>query len=299
MHITATIHSEDYMKFLVSSDWHLRTDKPRCRVDDWMTTQRERLEWLVTVINQHSCPMYVAGDIMDSGTANPALENMIISVLKKAEYPIKTIAGNHDVLYHNIKHLEKSSYWVLHQAGVIDHQPDEKECVTAFQYGEEITNNTGIMMCHRLVFPNTPPPYLKNAISAKELLNQYDYDIILSGDNHMAFYTEHNGKVLINGGGLFRQEANEKYKVPKIYLYEDGVITTIEVPVNVEDVQQEYLLEEHARLDRMTAFVERVEVSHDLGLSFTDNIEASLKTTTIQQPTIEIIYKALRGELID
>jgi len=49
----------------------------------------------------------------------------------------------------------------------------------------------------------------------------------------------------------------------------------------------------------MTAFVERVEVSHDLGLSFTDNIEASLKTTTIQQPTIEIIYKALRGELID
>ena len=38
-------------------------------------------------------------------------------------------------------------------------------------------------------------------INSKELLELYDYDIIVSGDNHQAFYTKHDGKVLINGGG--------------------------------------------------------------------------------------------------
>ena len=48
-------------KFLVSSDWHVRDDRPRCRVDDWHTTQIRKLEWVVETINTYKVPMLIAG----------------------------------------------------------------------------------------------------------------------------------------------------------------------------------------------------------------------------------------------
>lgn len=283
-------------KFLVSSDWHLRSDKPRCRVDNWHETQVRKLEWLVELINSYKVPMLVAGDLLDSGTNTQYLENLVISILKKAEYPIITIPGNHDLPYHSMKQLNKSTYLVLHQAGVIQ-DASTVEGITGVGYGEVIPEGNGILMCHRLVFPSKPPEYLQNAISSKELLELYDYDIILSGDNHQAFYTEHDGKVLINGGGLFRQDADKKFINPKVYLYDVGNISEIDVPINIEDVQQEYLLDEHERNTRINAFVEKVKVAHDIGLSFKDNMESTMNTMVVDSEVKELIFRGMKGDL--
>lgn len=283
-------------KFLVSSDWHLRSDKPRCRVDDWHETQVRKLEWLVELINSYKVPMLVAGDLLDSGSNTQYLENIVISILKKAEYPIITIPGNHDLPYHSMKQLNKSTYWVLHQAGVIQ-DASTVEGITGVSYGEVIPEGNGILMCHRLVFPSKPPEYLQNAISSKELLELYDYDIILSGDNHQAFYTKHDGKTLINGGGLFRQDADKKFTNPKVYLYDVGDISEIDVPINIEDVQQEYLLDEHERNTRINAFVEKVKVAHDIGLSFKDNMESTMNTMDVDSEVKELIFRGMKGDL--
>lgn len=283
-------------KFLVSSDWHLRSDRPRCRVDDWHETQVRKLEWLVELINSYKVPMLVAGDLLDSGTNTQYLENLVISILKKAEYPIITIPGNHDLPYHSMKQLNKSTYWVLHQAGVIQ-DASTIEGITGVSYGEVIPEGNGILMCHRLVFPSKPPEYLQNAISSKELLELYDYDIILSGDNHQAFYTKHDGKTLINGGGLFRQDADKKFINPKVYLFDFGKVSEIDVPINIEDVQQEYLLDEHERNTRINAFVEKVKVAHDIGLSFKDNMESTMNTMVVNSEVKELIFRGMKGDL--
>ena len=283
-------------KFLVSSDWHVRDDRPRCRVDDWHTTQSRKLEWIVKTINAYKVPMLVAGDILDSGSNSQYLENLIISILKNAKYPIITIPGNHDLPYHSMKQLHKSTYWVLHQAGVIK-DASTVEGITGVGYGETIPEGEGILMCHRLVFPSKPPEYLDTAISSKELLELYDYDIIISGDNHQAFYTKHDGKVLINGGGLFRQNADKKFINPKVFLYDSGNVEEIDVPINIEDVQQEYLLDEKDRENRITAFVEKVKVAHDMGLSFKDNMEFTLNTTEVDNDVKEIILRGMKGDL--
>jgi len=240
--------------------------------------------------------MLVAGDILDSGSNSQYLENLIISILKNAKYPIITIPGNHDLPYHSMKQLHKSTYWVLHQAGVIK-DASTVEGITGVGYGETIPEGEGILMCHRLVFPSKPPEYLDTAISSKELLELYDYDIIISGDNHQAFYTKHDGKVLINGGGLFRQSADKKFINPKVYLYDAGKVEEIEVPINIEDVQQEYLLDEKDRENRITAFVEKVKVAHDIGLSFKDNIENTLQTTKVDIKVKELILRGMKGDL--
>jgi predicted phosphodiesterase len=283
------------MKFLVTSDTHFRDDKPRCRVDNFFETQQRKLRWLIEQVNEHECPLFIAGDIMDSGSATQRLENMLIREFKKAKYPVYSIAGNHDVHYHSIKHLHNSTYWVLHQAGAIQHISDT-DIITAFNYGEEIQNGTGILMMHALVFENNPPPYLANAYKASDLLDKFNYSIILSGDNHQSFYVEHNNKVLINGGGLFRTEYTQKYNCPTIYLY-DGKVHAIQVPVHVQDVVQEYAINEKERDDRVLAFINRVQVSKEIGLSFIDNIDRSIKETNMRQPVVEIVHKAIKGEL--
>lgn len=289
------------MKFLTGSDFHFMDTTPRCRTDNFYVTQEERVKWLVEQINAYKCPLFIPGDVLDKGSISQKMENMLIKELKKAKYPIYTSAGNHDMSYHSLKYLEISSYWVLHQAGVIQHTEEmnfEGMEVKAFQYGEPITNGKGIAMIHALVFPQDPPPYLKvKAYAAEELLDKYDYDIILSGDNHMAFTSKLDGKVLINGGGLFRLGGDKKYTVPKIYLYDEGEITAIDVPINIDDVEQEYLLVEKERNSRIEAFVERVKVSQDIGLSFKDNIDKTLQTTEVSLGAKELIFKAYNNTL--
>jgi hypothetical protein len=125
----------------------------------------------------------------------------------------------------------------------------------------------------------------------------YDYDIIVSGDNHQAFYTKHDGKVLINGGGLFRQSADKKFINPKVFLYDSGKVKEIDVPINIEDVQQEYLLDEKDRENRITAFVEKVKVAHDIGLSFKDNMQNTLSTTKVDNEVKELILRGMKGDL--
>jgi predicted phosphodiesterase len=287
------------LKFLVSSDWHLRDDRPRCRVDVWHEAQQAMLSTIVDLINAEKCPMFVAGDILDSGTISPSLENMIIRELKRAEYPIYTIAGNHDMPYHNMKHLYRSSYMVLVQAGVLTHLQGivdtEIGKVHAFQFGEPVIDGEGICMCHQLVFPHTPPEYLI-AISAEELLKSLNYGIILSGDNHMSFYKKYGDKILINGGGILRQDADKKNTFPKIFLYHNGV-SAIDLLEDIEFVQQDYLLEQKNRDIRISTFIERIKVTQNIGLNFKQNIDNHIHD--VRDEVVEIIYKAIKGELND
>lgn len=289
------------MKLLNGSDFHFMSETPRCRIDNFYETQERKVKWLVSLVNKYKCPLFIPGDVFNGGSVSQKMENMLIREFKKALYPINVSAGNHDMSYYSLKYLKTSSYWVLCQAGVLNHVEKmefEGMPVRAFQFGEPIENGRGIAMIHTLVYPHDPPPYLKEpAYKAKDLLEKYDYDIILSGHNHMAFTAKHDGKVLINGGGLFRLNGDKKYTVPKIYLYDDGEVTAIDVPINIDDVEQEYLLVEKERNSRIESFVERVKVSQDIGLSFKDNIDKTLQTTDVSKGATELILKAYNNTL--
>ena len=40
------------MKYIVTADWHLRSQKPRCRLDsDWMETQRKALSRIIECLS--------------------------------------------------------------------------------------------------------------------------------------------------------------------------------------------------------------------------------------------------------
>lgn len=287
------------IRCLVSSDWHIRSDKPRCRVDDWYTAQLERIRWVVQQINKYKCPMFVPGDILNSGATNQEIENMLIAELKKAEFPIYAIPGNHDLPYHSMNQLHKSTYWVLVQAGVLqDVTGNVLDGVTGVPYGQPIPTGKGILLCHTAVYPHEPPPYMIHAESAEDMLNAHDYELILSGHIHMPFTTQVGNKTLINAGGILRQEADEKYAQRMLYLYDNGSIEAIPCPMQVDDVEQGYLLDEKAKKERSNAFVERIKVSEGIGLSFKANVRTTLENMEVSKEVEELLFKAIDGKLV-
>ena len=295
------------MRVMCASDLHLRDDRPRCRVDNWYETTRSRLQWLIGLMNENKCPLLIAGDITDKGSNNQTLENLLLEEFGKALFPIWTINGQHDVQYHSQNWLRKSTYWVMHQAKVIEHIETKLHNniigdISGFSFGTPMTNGTGIAMCHRSVYPTTAQiPFFMgehtDTIGADELLDQFDYELIVSGDVHMPFYLQRDGKTLINPGGLFRQKSDKKYTIPTVYLYEDGVVTGFEAPIVIDNVVQEYLIAEKERDTRISAFVERLSTSAEIGLSFRDNVELGFKTNKLRQVVKELVLKAMEDEL--
>jgi len=294
------------MKFLATSDWHLQHTRPRCRVDDWYQTMRSRLQWMTGLINEYQCPILVAGDIFDSGTNTMELENMTISELKKAEYPIITIAGNHDLAYRSLKQIKKSSYWVLAQTNIIQHlfgghTIDGIGSVFGKSFGEEWESPVNVFMTHASVYPTSNIPFfMPDALSAEEMLNRFpDCEVVITGDIHESFYFQKDGRTLINGGGIIRLEADKKYTVPTVYLYEDGVVTPFPAPIVIDNVVQEYLIEEKARDTRISAFVEKLSTSAEIGLSFKDNVELGFRTNKVRPVVKELVLRAMEDSLCD
>jgi len=111
-------------KFIVTSDWHLRYDKPRCRLDeDWIETQRKTIQFVYDEAIKRSADIIICGDLFhEPKPRNPQeLEIMIIKAAK--EFYEKTnkytyiIIGNHSLLYHNIKNKDKGSIGVILASG--------------------------------------------------------------------------------------------------------------------------------------------------------------------------------------
>ena len=59
------------MKYLFTSDWHLRDTAPKCRTDNFMSAQWKKLAWLA---NRPEVKI-VAGDIFHQWFGHPTYQN--------------------------------------------------------------------------------------------------------------------------------------------------------------------------------------------------------------------------------
>ena len=47
------------MRCVITADWHIRSNLPRCRKDeDWFATQEKALEQIRTFANEKRCPVF-------------------------------------------------------------------------------------------------------------------------------------------------------------------------------------------------------------------------------------------------
>ena len=289
------------MKFICTSDWHLRKNKPRCRLDsDWIETQRAQIRFIINEANKRQCAIMHCGDIFHTAKVDADIQNILLSELKNLNLQFGFIAGNHDLQYHSIDLLQSSNIYSLTDwAGKTFAMPDyfdsDMEQMTASHFGQAPVE-APIMFIHRLVFASEKEiPPGSDGITAAALLSLYrGAEWIFTGDNHQSFIKTIGGRHLLNPGCLNRQAADLIDYQPVCYYVDTddaSALEIINIPDPVEMVTDEYIQKEDARADRIEAFVEKIHSKENVSLSFIDNVRETLKHKDIDPELKETCKK--------
>lgn len=209
------------------ADIHLSHNAPRFRQDEanWYEAMLRPLEELKKLQHLYECPIICAGDIFDKWNPPAELINFAIKNLPKEMY---CIPGQHDLPYHNMSDIERTSYWTLVEANAINHidvitnPKDSNLLLYPFPWGrvlKPLKNKIGnsdaihIAVCHKYIwikgksYPTANKDFLLSKIHKR--LHGFDYAVF--GDNHKAFIKFMSlAPDVVNCGSLMRRASDDE-----------------------------------------------------------------------------------------
>ena len=296
------------MKYIITADWHLRSQKPRCRLDEnWINTQREALTQIAAYAGEYEAHVIVVGDIFHSTNETTmeiiGLVQEFASMLDEFELSLYILAGNHDMPQHNIENLHRSAFNILLNSKNVFHinQMEFDHKLSAVDFGMEDKPGAEIIFKHVLCFPEKEkvPPNAK-IIKPSELFEENtNAKYIFTGDYHRQFVYRKKGKKLLNPGCLLRQAADMIDYEPSCFLVDLGndELSYKICPI-VDDgklVTDEYLETEKARNDRIGAFIERIKSNEQVSFDFIENVHTMMKNNKIDADTKSIILELMEN----
>lgn len=280
---------------ILCADFHLREPEktPICRTDNFWETQWKKLEFIRELQRKHDCPVFHAGDLFDHWKPSPMLISYAIENLPKKFF---TVLGNHDLPQHNMELLEKCGVHALLKAKTLylfDNchfgQDPAVENFPSIEIQDRQILVWHIYTYQTKTWPGNPAP------RAAKLLRKYpEYDLILTGDNHQAFIEEHEGRLLVNPGSIFRMDADQIDFRPRVYLYyaEDNAVKPVYLPIEAV-VTREHIESNEERDNRIQAFIERLNTDYKGGVSFEGNLEQFFANNRVHEDIKKIIYKSI------
>lgn len=290
------------MRFIDTGDWHVRPDRPRCRRDvDWMGTQRRVLEAIRDEALLRKAAVLAAGDVFHRGVVNPETMRMLMDVFIGSGVEVYIMAGNHDLPYHSWGQERDSSFGLLWAMTRIPGSPfrsmDELKINWGHFGAQPHRTDSDIQVEHRLTFKsdNDMPPNVE-ATTAKQLLEEFpSIRWMLTSDNHHSFHYRWGERHVVNPGCIVRQTADLKDYAPIAYYVDTdlGTVEEIALPDSDEMVTDAYLKEEADRDHRIESFVSSVAEAGTVTLSFEDNVEAAVRSTTLDPYVVQIIEELM------
>lgn len=286
---------------ILCSDFHLRDDVPVCRTDNYLEKQWYKLGYIGGLQSKYNCPILHGGDLLNHYKSSPWLLSQIIRYLPAKFF---SCSGQHDLQNHNIKLLYKSGFNTLIEAGVLKTARDwELELdyhIEFCSYGEEpsmITDSKtkNILVWHKLAYQTPPYPGVTGG-NAKQLLHKYYmYSLIITGDNHLAFVEEYQGRLLVNPGSMMRMSADQINYKPCVFLWfaEDNTVQQVFLPIEQGVITCEHIEANKKRDERIMAFISKLDTDYIAEMSFEDNLESFFQKNNIREPVKQIIYKAI------
>ena len=282
-------------KFIFTADWHIRPDRPICRIDeDWIETQEEQLYFITQQCAKYNCPLIIGGDIFHIPQVSDKLKNMVMDYILRQETYV--IAGNHDLPYHSWKNVSESSFGVLFKSGVI------KDLLDFGAFAHFGNNMAGykdeIVFIHESIFASASdcPPNMK-AKTAEEILEEYpDAKWILCGDIHRSFHYKKRDRHVIMAGCLNRQAADYKDYTPVIWFIDtdNNIVEKIEVPDDANMLTDNHIKARDEKEERIVAFVELIRNSKEISLDFVENVKkALLENIDVDQDIVDIVNKLM------
>lgn len=274
---------------LLTSDWHIRHDTPVCRTDDFQKSMWAKVAWVREQQKKYKCPVLHAGDLFNKWRHPHWLVSKTIENIPNDFW---TVFGNHELPGHNLGNMDQSALWTLfvgeHVGLLKGHYGDKKPV------GMEIKGRQ-ILLMHTYAFVGKEPfPGAKG--KARNILHKYSYyDLIVTGDNHQSFTYPFDGRLLVNPGSLMRQEAGQIDFEPKVYFWYADTNTAIPVIVPHEKgvVTREHLDKKENKLNRIDAFIEKLDTDWEGTVSFDKNIELFLSRNRIRKQVKEIVNEMM------
>ena len=291
---------------ILSADWHIRSDSPLCRTDDFFAAMERKVNFVLDLSKKHNCPILISGDLgHKSQWPNWLLE---WAIKKFKNHDIICIPGQHDLPNHRLDLFEKSGMGVLSAAGAIQTVLDFAFIDDTFDlysspYGQEIKTQSEladyphIVMTHQMVINDKKLWPGQEAPEGHSLLKQFpDYDLILSGDNHQSFVVEYEGRKLVNPGSLMRSTAAQEDHRPRVYLwYADGnEIEAVYLPIEQGIISRTHIDVAKERENRNEAFINRVNSDTEIELSYEDNIENYFQKYRTEKRVVEKTWESVK-----
>ncbi len=280
---------------ILTSDWHLREDTPVSRTDDFWEAQWNKVQQISELQDKFACPVIHAGDLFHHWKPSPWLLWNAIMNLPDQFY---TVYGQHDLPQHSLDLKNKSGIAVLYAAGKI-------EQVLHGSWGEDLKSSLlfpgqdmTMAVWHKFVWDGRKVPWPGcDEITAEEILEESNFDIVVTGDHHRPFVYEKYGRKVVNPGCLTRQFADYADHQPRVYLWNAETNTVGPHFLDVADgvVSREHIEKQQARDNRLEAFISRLDTDWEVSVSFEENLRRFLGTNHQRKAVHELIYKAIES----
>lgn len=283
---------------ILTGDWHLQEKQSVARKDNFWNTQWEKVSFISELQKKHDCPVLHSGDLFDNWKPSPML---LARTLDEIPVQFYTIFGNHDLPQHNLELIHKCGIWVLFKASKINilpalHWGSDPSILNNFEINTDFEiENKQILVWHTMTYVGKRPWQDCTDPKASTLLRKYpQYDLILTGHNHKTFVEEHEGRLLVNPGSIFRLTADQENHKPSVFLWyaETNTVKQVEIPIKKDVITREHIEVVNERNERIDAFIESMNTKMKVKLSFEHNMESFLKQNKVKSIVKEIIYES-------
>jgi predicted phosphodiesterase len=277
------------MKSIYSVDNHFTVNPPVSRIDDFVETQKNLLNWLSEQLEKHNANHLCGGDTGDKDSyKNSDMMLKLINFLLVNLPKTIGIIGNHDLKYRNWKYFKDSFISAIVNAGVYTvltkpYEIQKDVWVHPFSYGKEVKHienldsyskeSKHVMLYHGFVYDKQKVGC--NGYYAKDLMYEFpEYDMFLTGDNHTKFVIEQDGQILINGGSFYRKSIDQLEHSPAVWLIDWDTFEYKEIPVpdSIDNISTEHKDKVEHKTNTMESVVNVVKSSEGVTLSFENEL---------------------------
>jgi DNA repair exonuclease SbcCD nuclease subunit len=286
------------IKFLACGDFHLMSTSPRCRVDDIMKLQDDKIRFIKKTAIKHKADAVIfPGDVFDNNAPPYGLLNWAIDrFLAISKYSrLLFVFGQHDLPYHRANYENTAlsvvlravpnTYFLTEKPAVIE---DGWPSIYGFSWREKLVRDVkfdSMVVIHKTVTPEPLPWESPDLITAEQLFSETKAAVIIAGDNHNCFVSRAKGRdnrerFIFNMGSILRKTKAQKEHKPAMALISYDIETkqytkdlTIYFPIdnNVFRNDEEAGESNAASIvddSRLAEFIEEMKNGHNIGKDF-------------------------------
>ena len=227
------------MRGVFITDCHLTKQPPSSRIDDYLQTILDKIDWVCKFCKEENALLFIGGDIFKSPIMSAGVAYKFLQVLENNDIVAYVITGNHDVRFYSQDMVQESLLGLVYKTGQVvclDNKVVELDGVTvgSIWFADGGIPKSDVVLSHRTYFNKKDRLYQDPEVFAGS-----DVKLVLAGHDHDNFPELMIGKTrLVRPGAIARCSAHkENIERPIVLAYfevtfEDGVrfVKYIKVP---------------------------------------------------------------------